>query len=96
MRPIVWSEAAIADLEGQVAYIAADNLRAALRMRNRIDEVARGLSQFATGRRGRAAGTYEQVVPGLPYYIVYRLRRIQGSESVHILRVIHTSRNWAG
>jgi plasmid stabilization system protein ParE len=96
MRPVVWSEAAIADLETQVAYIAADNHRAALRVRNRIAEVGRRLSQFATGRRGRVPGTYEQVVPRLPYLVIYRIRRTQGSEWVSILRVIHTSRNWPG
>jgi plasmid stabilization system protein ParE len=80
----------------QIAYIAADNHRAALRVRNRIAEVGHGLSQLATGRRGRVPGTYEQVVPRLPYLVIYRIRRTQGSEWVSILRVIHTSRNWPG
>ena len=94
MRPVVWTALARQDLREQVACIAADSPRAAARVRDRVDEVAQNLSQFATGRRGRVAGTYEQVVTDLPYFIVYRIRRIEGVESVRILHLVHTSRKW--
>jgi toxin ParE1/3/4 len=96
MRPVIWTTRAKRDLGAQIAYIAADNQTASIRVRNRLDEVAEGLSQFATGRRSRNAGTYEQIVAGLPYLIVYRIRRAAGFESIRILRVIHTPRNWTG
>jgi toxin ParE1/3/4 len=39
-------------------------------------------------------GTYEKSVARLPYIIAYELRDMAGRESVVIVRVIHTSRDW--
>lgn len=94
MRPVIWTARAREEFREQIAYIAADNRSAAIRVRDRINDVAQHLSQFATGRRGRNAGTYEQVVAGLPYIIIYRIRRIGDVESIRIVRLIHTSINW--
>jgi toxin ParE1/3/4 len=50
---------------------------------------------MATGRQGRVTGTYEKVVPGLPYIIAYRLVALpEGSEKLVILRVIRGARKW--
>ena len=42
------------------------------------------------GRIGRVAGTYELVIPGIPYIVSYRIR----NQEVQILSVYHTSRKW--
>lgn len=42
------------------------------------------------GRIGRVAGTYELVIPGIPYIVPYRIR----NQEVQILIVYHTSRKW--
>lgn len=49
---------------------------------------------MATGRPGRVTGTYETPLGRLPYIIAYELRPIAGRESVVIVRIIHTSRDW--
>ncbi len=42
------------------------------------------------GRIGRVAGTFELVIPGIPYVVPYRIR----NQEVQILTVYHTSRKW--
>ena len=42
------------------------------------------------GRIGRVAGTYELVIPGIPYIVPYRIH----NQEVQILSVCHTSRKW--
>ena len=42
------------------------------------------------GRIGRVAGTYELVIPGIPYIVPYRIL----NQEVQILSVYHTSRKW--
>jgi toxin ParE1/3/4 len=42
------------------------------------------------GRPGKKEGTRELVVPSLPYVIVYQVR----TDSVHVVRVLHTSQDW--
>ena len=44
------------------------------------------------GRKGRVHGTRELVIPQKPFIVAYR---VLGDE-VHILAVIHTSRQWPG
>jgi plasmid stabilization system protein ParE len=80
-RPVTWARAALDDIKEQIAFIAQDNPTAAL-------------GDMATGRPGRVTGSYEKSVSRLPYIIAYELRPIAGRESVVILRVIHTSRDW--
>lgn len=43
------------------------------------------------GRTGRKGGTLELPMPGLPFLIVYRVRR---EAAVEILRVLHGARQW--
>lgn len=49
---------------------------------------------MATGRPGRVNGTYEKLVPRLPYILAYAIVSQDGREIVTILRVIHTARDW--
>ena len=74
-------------------HIAEENPDAAERVADRIEGAAAGLSDFATGCAGRVTGTYEKVLPSLPYVLAYEL--VSGPESgetVAILHVIHGTR----
>lgn len=93
-RPVQWSRAALDDLKKQIAYIAADNPDAARRAADRIRETSAALGEMTTGRPGRVTGTYEKSVAGLPYIVAYAITAKAGRETVSILRVIHTARDW--
>jgi plasmid stabilization system protein ParE len=75
-------------------YIANDNPDAAEKVIDAIEQAGTRLGEFLTGRPGRVAGTYEKSLDRLPYVIAYELRLIATRETVVILRVIHTSREW--
>lgn len=90
MRVVVWSDDALADVESHLRHIAQDSPKAALAITDRIDEAGARLGDFATGRPGRVAGSYEKVVTRTPYILAYAL----GETQVTILRVIHGSRDW--
>jgi plasmid stabilization system protein ParE len=78
-----------------IAYIAADRPKAAARVADRIDAACSGLGAALTGRPGRVSGTYEKVVSGLPYIVVYALDPAHAKDApVTILRVIHGARDW--
>ena len=88
---IIWSPAALGDLSSIHDFIAEDNPDAAQRVVETIYLYAEEqLSMPRTGRPGRVAGTYELVIPKLPYIVPYRL--VEGR--VEIARVYHTSRLW--
>ena len=93
-RPVAWSREALDDIRKQVAHIARDNPAAARRVADRIRDVGKALGDMATGRPGRVTGVYEKPVSRIPYIIAYALRPIAGRETVVIVRVIHTSRDW--
>ncbi len=94
MRPVVWAVEAQRDNLEILRYIAQDNPLAAERVADAIADAGTELGQFATGRPGRVSGTYEKSLARLPYIIAYELRDIAGRETVVIVRVIHTSRDW--
>lgn len=71
MRVII-REAAYADLERIYAWIARDNPRAAQSVVDRILDSAELLGRNPRiGHAGRAPDTYEWVVRGTPYVVVY-------------------------
>ena len=73
MRVII-REAAYDDLERIHAWIEKDRPRSADSVIDRILESTERLDRFPhIGRIGRALGTYELVVPGLPYIVVYQV-----------------------
>lgn len=90
MRTVVWSDDALDDIDAVLLHVAQDSPKGALTLVDRIDHAASGLADFATGRPGRIAGTYEKVAGRTPYIIAYALT---GSR-ITILRVIHGSRDW--
>lgn len=94
-RRVVWSNRARDEYLAILRYIAADNVIAAERVADRIEQAAANLSDFAIGRPGRVSGTYEKVLPGLPYILAYEIiSRPEGDETVAILHVIHGARDW--
>ncbi len=93
-RPVTWASEALNDIREQIGFIAQDNPAAARRVADRLRDTGQALGEIATGRPGRVVGTYEKAVTHLPYIISYELRPIAGRESVVILRVIHTARDW--
>ena len=56
-----------------------------------IRDAARRLAEFpASGRPGRVAGSYELVIVGTPYVIVYRVR----STGAINPRLLHGAQRW--
>ncbi|MCJ2057146.1 type II toxin-antitoxin system RelE/ParE family toxin [Methylobacterium sp. J-048] len=93
-RPVIWSRAALDDLKEQIRFVARDHPAVARQVAIRIQEAAEALGETATGRPGRVTGIYEKSLIRLPYIVAYAMRRTKSRESVVILRVIHTARNW--
>lgn len=86
-----WLRTALANLEAEPEYLAADNPAAADRIVIAIAEAVAHLPRDPSlGRPGRVAGTRELVVTGTANIIPYRVRR----ETVEILRVFHAARRW--
>jgi plasmid stabilization system protein ParE len=87
MRVII-REAAYDDLDRIYAWIAKDRPRSADSVIDRILDSAERLGRFPyMGHLGRAPDTYEWVVPGLPYIIVYQIR--MSEELVSVDAVFH-------
>lgn len=93
MRRVIWANSAKDDFLAILRHIAADDPDAAQRVLAAIQHTGNALADFATGHPGRVAGTYEKSVARLPYVIAYALGADE--TDLTILRVIHTSRNWA-
>lgn len=73
MRVII-REAAYDDLNRIYAWIANDRPRSADSVIDQILESIERLGRFPyMDHVGRASGTYEWVVPGLPYIVVYKV-----------------------
>lgn len=88
---VAWTRPALADLDRIQDFIAQDSPVAAYRLTDRIIGYPNRLlaDNPLGGRKGRAAGTRELVVPGTSYIVVYRILDI-----VQILAVVHASREW--
>ncbi len=87
MRVIV-RDAAYDDLDRIYAWIAKDRPGAADSV---IDRILESVERFGhlphMGHVGRAPGTYEWVVPGLPYIVVYKVD--SDNNEVQITAVFH-------
>ena len=57
---------------------------------------SRLLARYAVldGRSGRVTGTYEKLVPGLPYILAYEIVSRPEGELIAILHVLHGARDW--
>ena len=94
MRPVLWSAEARRDYLEIMRYIARNNPSAAMRVADAIEKTGDDLGDYATGRSGRVAGTYEKPLFHLPYIIAYTLAIHAAREAVIILRIIHAARDW--
>lgn len=89
---VIYRAEALADLESQISYIAANSPRVAARVANSIRHSVSRLEFFPySGRMGAAGGTYELVVPRLPYIVVYRV-----TDAVEIVSVFHAAQDRHG
>lgn len=88
---VLWTDEALREIEGIVAYIAQDSRSAALALADlifdRVEAVLPGNPK--AGRPGRVDGTREFVVHA-SYLVAYR----QTGTSIDILTVRHASRLW--
>jgi len=89
---VVIREAAYHDLDRIYSWIAQDRPRAAQRVIARLLHSVELLGLFPDlGHSGRLPGTYEWVVGGLPYIIVYTTDR--QAEEVAVLAIFHSAQN---
>jgi plasmid stabilization system protein ParE len=87
LRPIVWTDEAVAHLEAIVDYVEAFNPAAARSLGERLIEAADSLGTFP--ERGRDAGDgRREMVTVWPYILRYRVEM----DRVIILRVRHGAR----
>ena len=86
---IIIRETAFADLERIYAWIARDSPGNAESVVRRIDAAIEDKLAFFPfmGRPGRAPGTREWVVHGLPYLIVYRVD--ETLDELTVLAIFH-------
>jgi toxin ParE1/3/4 len=85
---VVFREAAYADLDRIFIWIARDRPRSARSVVDRILDSAERLGRFPhMGHVGRAPGTFELVVPGLPYVVVYRINT--DDDVIDVVSVFH-------
>jgi toxin ParE1/3/4 len=89
-RRIAWSKRAAADYHAQLDYIAEQDPANAEAVDRRLMEAIEKLAERPLGRAGRVAGTYEKSVLKTGLVVAYSLQ----DDLLHILRVIHTKRNW--
>ena len=87
---VFWTPEAQQDRAEVWDYIAADNPRAAARMDALFSEAATRLSEYPKqGRAGKISGTRE-LIPHESYRLVYEIE----NETVWILALVHTARQW--
>jgi addiction module RelE/StbE family toxin len=86
-----WTSAAANDLENIANYLFEQTPENAARLIREIYDTPSSLKTFPNrGRAGKKEGTRELVMPSLPYIIVYLVR----GDTVHIVRVLHSSQDW--
>ncbi len=87
---VVWTPEALQDRAEVWDYIAADNPRAAARMDELFSDAAARLADHPKlGRPGQIPGTRE-LIPHESYRLVYEIN----GETVWMLALVHTARQW--
>jgi toxin ParE1/3/4 len=88
---IAWLKTALRTRFEQLDYIAADNVRAAIRVDEEIDRQVDLLAEHPLmGREGRVKGTRELVTGRSPFIAVYRIK----GKRIEILRILHGAQRW--
>jgi len=86
-----WTSAAADDLENIANYLFDKTPENAARLIRELYDAPSTLKSFPNrGRTGKKEGTSELVMPSLPYVIVYQVR----SDTVHVVRILHSSQDW--
>lgn len=87
---VIWTPEAQQDRADVWDYIAVDNPRAAARMDELFSDAATSLAEYPNlGLAGKIPGTRE-LIPHESYRLVYEIER----ETVWVLALVHTSRQW--
>lgn len=87
---VKWLPQAEADLINIEFYIAQDDILTAVRVGERIYDLAEKIEDNnKIGRTGRVRGTRERVVTGTKYIIVYQIK-----DRIEIIRVLHGAQMW--
>jgi addiction module RelE/StbE family toxin len=87
---LVWTRSARVDRRKVFEFIEKDSVRAACKMDSIFEEKAAILTRFPEiGRPGRVPDTRE-LLAHRHYFLIYRIR----GNTVQILRLLHTSRQW--
>lgn len=87
---VIWTPEALQDRADVWDYIAADNPRAAARMDELFSDAATRLADLPKlGRPGKIQGTRE-LVSHENYRLVYEI----SGETVWMLALVHTARQW--
>lgn len=87
---VIWTPEAQQDRSDIWDTIAADNPRAAARMDALFSDAVASLAEYPKlGRPGVIPGTHE-LIPHESYRLIYEIER----ETVWILALVHTSRQW--
>ncbi len=86
-----WTSTAADDLEIIANYLFDKTPENAPRLIREIYNAPTTLKNFPNrGRAGKKEGTRELVMSSLPYIIVYHVR----GDTVHIVRILHSSQDW--
>ncbi|WP_312597149.1 type II toxin-antitoxin system RelE/ParE family toxin [Brevundimonas sp.] len=93
MRTVIWSRRALLELTHAIDYLAQRNLPAAQKVEARIIETTQKLARRPIGRPGKQPDTYEKLVTGAPYLIVYALADDGEGGQVQIIRLFHTAQD---
>jgi plasmid stabilization system protein ParE len=97
LRRVIWSPRAAATYRRDILdYLERQGEASLHRVRGDIERAIEVLSRRPIGRPGRVSGTYEKLVVGQPYIIVYSLHPSDdgGEDDLVIMRIVHTSRDW--
>jgi len=87
---VIWTPEAEQDRDSIWLHVAADNPRAAARLDELFsDAAARLVDHPKLGRPGKISGTRD-LIPHENYRLVYEL----DGETVWILTLVHTARQW--
>ena len=87
---VIWTPEAEEDRDDIWLHIAADNLRAAVRMDELFSDAATRLADHPKlGRPGKIPGTRE-LIPHENYRLVYEIE----AETVWVLTLLHAARQW--
>lgn len=88
---VLWTDAALEDLNAQTEYIAQYNPSKAAELFQHVLDVVDNLARFPLlGREGRVAGTRELIIGNTPYIVAYRLR----DNFAEVVAVKHAAQNW--